>query len=128
MGSYLFDQLQTLYEHPIVGDVRGGLGLLCGNRAGQGSGHERAVPCGSRLGGERSRQLFCATGLLARQRGDIIFLIPPLIVTSDEIDYVVERVDRVLSDVEREFNIVTPVSVIYSPSLASGPRTCPKSS
>ena len=29
MGDYLYEQLQTLYEHPIVGDVRGGMGLLC---------------------------------------------------------------------------------------------------
>ncbi|MDP6560680.1 MAG: hypothetical protein QF619_11290, partial [Candidatus Binatia bacterium] len=28
MGSYLYDQLQKLYEHSIVGDVRGGLGLM----------------------------------------------------------------------------------------------------
>ena len=28
MGDYLYEQLQTLYEHRIVGDVRGGKGLL----------------------------------------------------------------------------------------------------
>ena len=28
MGTYLYEQLQTLYDHRIVGDVRGGLGLL----------------------------------------------------------------------------------------------------
>ena len=28
MGTYMYEQLQTLYEHPIVGEVRGGLGLL----------------------------------------------------------------------------------------------------
>ena len=25
MGTYMYEQLQTLYEHPIVGDVRGGM-------------------------------------------------------------------------------------------------------
>ena len=30
MGDYLYESLQTLYEHPIVGDVRGGKGLICG--------------------------------------------------------------------------------------------------
>ena len=28
MGDYLYERLQVLYEHSIVGDVRGGLGLL----------------------------------------------------------------------------------------------------
>ena len=52
--------------------------------------------------GRKITAAFLRHGLLARQRGDIIFLIPPLIVTRDEIDFVVERVDRVLTDVERE--------------------------
>ena len=29
MGDYLFERLQTLRKHEIVGDVRGGMGLLC---------------------------------------------------------------------------------------------------
>src|SRR5205823_272139 len=29
MGDYLFSRLQDLYKHPIVGQVRGGKGLLC---------------------------------------------------------------------------------------------------
>ena len=28
MGDYLYDELQRLRDHEIVGDVRGGLGLL----------------------------------------------------------------------------------------------------
>ena len=34
MGDYLYEQLQTLYEHRLVGDVRGGNGLVNSGGAG----------------------------------------------------------------------------------------------
>ena len=101
MGAYLYDQAQALYEHPIVGDVRGGLGLLCGIELVKDR-RTRERFSGEAGLGRRITTAFLRHGLLARQRGDIIFLIPPLIVTRDEIDYVVGQVDKVLSDVERE--------------------------
>ena len=101
MGAYLYDQLQTMYEHPIVGDVRGGLGLLCGIELVKDRDTREGFPVGAGLG-RKVTAAFLRNGLLARQRGDIIFLIPPLIVTRDEIDHVVERVDKTLSDVEGE--------------------------
>ena len=101
MGAYLYDQLQTLYEHPIVGDVRGGLGLLCGIELVKDRTTRERFPTEVGLG-RKITAAFLRHGLLARQRGDIIFLIPPLIVTRKEIDYVVGQVDKVLSDVESE--------------------------
>ena len=77
MGSYLFDQLQTLYEHPIVGDVRGGLGLLCGIELVKDRDTRERFPAYAGLG-RKVTAAFLRHGLLARQRGDIIFLIPPL--------------------------------------------------
>ena len=38
-------------------------------------------------------------GLLGRA-GNIIFLAPPLTVTKGDIDYLVERLDRVIGEVE----------------------------
>ena len=99
MGAYLLDRLQTLYEHPIVGDIRGGLGLLCGIELVKDRDTKEQFPSDVGLG-RKITSAFLRNGLLARQRGDIIFLIPPLIVTREEIDYVVERVDQVLADVE----------------------------
>ena len=101
MGAYLFNQLQTLHEHPIVGEIRGGLGLLCGIELVKDRSNRERFPAEAGLG-KRITAAFQRHGLLARQRGDIIFLIPPLIVTRSEIDYVVGQVDKVLSDVERE--------------------------
>ena len=32
MGDYMYERLQSLYDHKIVGDVRGGKGLPCRHR------------------------------------------------------------------------------------------------
>ncbi len=100
MGDYLFEKLQPLYEHRIVGDVRGGMGLLAALELVQDRDTRQPFPKSAGLG-PKVNALMNEHGLLGRG-GDIIALAPPLNVTSDEIDYLVDHVDQILSQLEAQ--------------------------
>ena len=98
MGDYLFEQLQTLYEHRIVGDVRGGKGLICGIEVVKNRDTREKFPKEAEL----SKKLNSAMdrhGLLGRA-GDVIPLSPPLCITKDEVDHLVKQVSEVIGEVE----------------------------
>ena len=99
MGEYFFEQLQTLYEHRIVGNVRGGKGLLCAVELVKDRNTREQFPKETQLG-KKLHPIMARHGLLGRA-GDVISLAPPLIVTKNEVDYLVEKIDAVIDDVER---------------------------
>jgi adenosylmethionine-8-amino-7-oxononanoate aminotransferase len=100
-GRYLFELARGLLDHPTVGDVRGGLGLLCAvdlvrnkeTRAGWGTSH----PFIKGLALRTQEQ-----GLITRV-WDVLHLAPPLVITRAEIEHVIEIVDGCLTELEREF-------------------------
>jgi adenosylmethionine-8-amino-7-oxononanoate aminotransferase len=98
MGDYLYEQLQTLYEHPIVGDVRGGKGLLAAVEIVKDRDTREKFPkeaeLGKKFGAAIDRQ-----GLLGRA-GDVLSMAPPLCITKDEVDFLVKRVDDAITEVE----------------------------
>ncbi len=98
MGDYLFDQMQKLYEHPIVGDVRGGKGLLCAVELVKDRDTRERFPKEAELS-KKLTAIMNKHGLLGRG-GDVIFLSPPLCITKDEVDYLVNQVDMVIADAE----------------------------
>lgn len=100
MGDYLFEKLQSLYEHRIVGDVRGGMGLLAALELVQDRDTRKSFPKESQLA-PKVNALMNQHGLLGRG-GDIISLAPPLNVTSDEIDYLVDQIDQILTELETQ--------------------------
>ncbi|MCI0439621.1 MAG: aspartate aminotransferase family protein [Chloroflexi bacterium] len=100
MGEYMYDQLQTLYEHRIVGDVRGGKGLLCAVELVKDRETRERFPKEAEL----SKKLTAITnrkGLLGRF-GDVISFAPPLCITRDEVDHVVKMVDEAIGEVESQ--------------------------
>ena len=103
LGEYLYDQLQTLYEHPIVGDIRGGKGLLAAIEIVKDREKQEKFPkeadLSAKLGKAMSRR-----GLLGRP-GDTIFLAPPLSISRDDVDYLTRAVDGAIGDVEKELGI-----------------------
>jgi adenosylmethionine-8-amino-7-oxononanoate aminotransferase len=99
MGEYLFDQLQTLYEHPIVGDVRGGLGLIAAVEFVKDRDTREKFPKEAGLA-DKMRSLLKRHGLLTRE-GDTIFMAPPLCITREEVDHMVGQVDEVVGELER---------------------------
>ena len=100
MGDYLYEQLQTLYEHPIVGDVRGGMGLLCAVELVKDRDSKERFPEEAKLSAKLTR-IMERKGLLGRA-GDIISIAPPLTITRDEVDFVVRALDETLEEVGRE--------------------------
>jgi adenosylmethionine-8-amino-7-oxononanoate aminotransferase len=104
MGEYLFDRAQELYRYPIVGQVRGGLGLMCAVELVRDRATRERFPAEAGL--KRAAQaLMDKHGLLGRG-GDIFFLAPSLCVTPTEIDDLIGRVDAVLGDLDRQLGSI----------------------
>ncbi len=101
MGTYMYEQLQTLYEHPIVGDVRGGLGLLAAVEIVKDRDTKEKFAEDSGLGDKLTKG-FLERRILTRQRGNLIFLSPPLCITKDEVDYIVSNLSEILQQVSAE--------------------------
>jgi adenosylmethionine-8-amino-7-oxononanoate aminotransferase len=103
MGEYLYDRAQELYRHPIVGQVRGGRGLMCAVELVRDRATREPFPPEAGLK-SAAQTLMDRHGLLGRG-GDIFLLAPSLCVTRGEIDDLMERVDAVLRglDVRLEY-------------------------
>ena len=100
MGTYMYEQLQTLYEHPIVGDVRGGMGLLCAVELVKDRDTKESFPAEAKLA-DKIAPLMNEHNLLGRP-GNAIYLAPPLCITKDEVDHVVSQVDSVITKLEAQ--------------------------
>jgi adenosylmethionine-8-amino-7-oxononanoate aminotransferase len=99
MGEYLYEQLQTLYEHPIVGDVRGGMGLICGIEFVKDRDTRERFSKEAGLD-KKLAPIMASHGLLGRPM-DVFPLAPPLCITKDEVDYLVHQVDEAIGEVEK---------------------------
>jgi adenosylmethionine-8-amino-7-oxononanoate aminotransferase len=104
MGDYLFDQLQRLREHSIVGDVRGGLGLLAAVELVQDRANKTPFPASAGLA-NRLPPLLVENGLVTFRAGDVIALCPPLMVDKDEVDYIVDAIDRSLATLSDDLGL-----------------------
>ena len=97
LGQRLLERLRAaLGNHPNVGEIRG-LGLMCAVEFVQDRETKAEFPAsekvGTRINAEAMRR-----GLFSRNRGDIYMLAPPFIVTTEQIDRMVD----ILSDSVRE--------------------------
>lgn len=107
VGAHLLDRCRSLSaDHPIVGDVRG-LGLMIGLELVDGSSPGE----GRFTGGEAAARVLAAAvdaGLLLLTcglRGQVVRLIPPLIVTREQADDAVARLDEALGKVEADLGV-----------------------
>ena len=99
MGDYLCEQLQTLYEHPIVGDVRGGMGLFCGIELVKDRETRQSFPKEADLA-KKFNGIMVKRSLLRLRLADKIILAPPLCITKDEVDYLVNELDGAIGELE----------------------------
>ena len=100
MGAYLLDGLKELQEkHQMIGDVRG-LGLMCGMELVKDRETKETYPASADLG-NRLTSGFQANGLHLRG-GDNMNVMPPLCVTSSEIDEIISAMDKVFTEVGRD--------------------------
>lgn len=96
LGNYLFERLQTLRAHDIVGDVRGGLGLLGAIEIVADRETRERFPKSAKLAA-KATQAMRKHRMLGRA-GNVIPIAPPLCISRDEIDHAVGQLDKVLSD------------------------------
>ncbi|MDG4648907.1 aspartate aminotransferase family protein [Roseibacterium sp. SDUM158017] len=103
IGPYLQERWRALADHPIVGEavmtgLVGGL-QLCADKDAR-----RAFPDGSDVG-MTCREHSFAAGLVMRAVGDRMVVAPPLILSREEADLLVERatqaLDRTQADMAR---------------------------
>lgn len=100
MGEYVSKRLQTLYEHSIVGDIRG-IGLMWGvELVKDKKSKERLTPTEGRNLAAKLRE----AGLITRAEDGTIRFFPPLIITQDEIDESIAIMDKVIGELEKEFS------------------------
>src|ERR1700689_469190 len=100
MGGYLFDRLQELYRHEIVGQVRGGLGLICAVEIVVNRATKEPFPKQARLA-HRAGLLMERHGLLGRA-GVTLFVAPPLCVTRSEVDFLVAQLGAVIAELQAD--------------------------
>ena len=99
-GAYLGDQLEELKErHNIIAETRGiGLMRAIDLKRNPQTGEEFTE--GDDLG-HRVPRLMRQHGLLARA-GSSIAVAPPLVINREEADNIVDGLDQVIGDLERE--------------------------
>ena len=92
-GVYLLKNLdQALSNHPHVGEVRG-LGLMCAVEFVQDKATKAEFPATEQIGfkihAEAQRR-----GLFSRMRGDVFCLAPPVVITTEQLDQIVNILDE----------------------------------
>jgi adenosylmethionine-8-amino-7-oxononanoate aminotransferase len=100
MGKHLFEQLQHLKKHPIIGDIRGGLGLMSVLELVSDKKTRAGFPKSVNLGA-LVRSAMQKNGLYVRAARSLS-LAPALCITRDEVDELVSRVDRVVAELSRQ--------------------------
>jgi adenosylmethionine-8-amino-7-oxononanoate aminotransferase len=103
MGTYLYESLQRLRSHSIVGDVRGGMGLLAALELVADRETRKRFPKEAQMD-KLAVRMMRRHGMLGRA-GDVIPLSPPLCITHSEVDDCVDRLDKVLTDMSAELGV-----------------------
>ncbi len=94
-GTQLFSGLQALVKkHEIIGDVRGGHGLMCGIELVSNRETKQTVDKSVAL---NLHQAIYRQGVTVRPSGPNIILSPPLIITASEIETVIDAIDKGLT-------------------------------
>ena len=96
-GDQLFAGLQILAKkHEIIGDARGGHGLMCALELVSDRKTKQAV---DKTVTFEVQKIAYEAGVMIRASGANIILSPPLIITSAEIETVLKAIDKGLAEV-----------------------------
>lgn len=94
-GTQLFEGLEALQaKHEIIGDVRGGQGLMCALELVSDREHKSPVDKG-RIA--RIQDAVYEAGVMIRVSGANVILSPPLIVTESDVSKILSALDAGLS-------------------------------
>ena len=87
MGRRLREGLDALIEMPQVGNVRG-LGLMAAVEVVEDKATRRAYPAAAGIGPRLAREMR-NRGVVTRVKGESILFAPPLVITADQVDRIV---------------------------------------
>ncbi len=93
-GEYLRSELEKLYQYPIVGDIRG-IGMLWAIElmADRQSKQKLDPPASV---GNFIRQWCWDNGMILRNNGDILVIAPALVMSRQEIDFMLETIGNAI--------------------------------
>ncbi|CAH0992329.1 Putrescine--pyruvate aminotransferase [Sinobacterium norvegicum] len=103
IAPYLQQQLRSLSDHPIVGEVRG-TGMVAAIELVKNKNSRE------KIADDSAAAVFCRdqainNGLMVRAVGDAMVTAPPMVSSKDEIDQLVQRLHRALDATAKEYNI-----------------------
>ena len=108
MGKYLKKRLRAL-NHKIIGDVRGE-GLLVGVELVKDRETKEIFDQDQKVGPEiaekafeKGVKIFGYKSPCPGMTSDLLYITPPLIITKEEIDTIVDVVDQSITEVEKKF-------------------------
>ncbi len=101
MGTYLFEKLSGLKKHSIVGDVRGGLGLLAAVELVQDRATKKSFPREAGLA-KKLPKLLTERKIVSFRAADVIAVCPPLSINKDEVDFLVGGLDDAIGKLQKE--------------------------
>ncbi len=97
-GRTLLDGLkERLDNHPHVGEVRG-LGLMAAVEIVEDRQTKAEFAADEKVGA-RINQAMQNHGLFSRMRGDVVCLAPPIVITDQELEQVIDAVTNAIGDV-----------------------------
>ena len=105
IGPYFGDRVQALASHPVVGEVRTTGMLAAFELVMNKLSREELAPDGG--GAIYCRDAAIRNKLMVRAVGDSIITAPPIVCSREEIDSLVDRLERALDATAAEFNIKT---------------------
>jgi len=100
MGKYLFEQLESFSEYKVVGEIRGGLGLMCEIELVKNKKTNEPFTAEEKMKLRRMlKEKLLKAGLFGMFENPIP-ICPPLIVTKSEVDEIVSGIRNVISEIE----------------------------
>ncbi len=99
IGGHMIEGLTALSDHPLVGDVRG-IGILAGMELMRDKATRTPFEPG--LAGPTVDRIGRENGLILRVIGDRLAFAPPLIITIEDVDHMVEMLGRTLDQAHAE--------------------------
>ena len=98
VGEYLLTRLRELEKYPIVGDVRG-IGLLARVELVQDKSTKKPFDNPGAVGG-RVRKRVEELGVIFRNVADVLTISPPLVLSKEEADIIVDALDQAIGEVK----------------------------
>ncbi|MCK5669900.1 aminotransferase class III-fold pyridoxal phosphate-dependent enzyme, partial [Candidatus Bathyarchaeota archaeon] len=107
-GAYMHKKLEAFYDHPSVGDIRGS-GLFAGIEFVKDKETKEPFSPETKFNTrvvdrcfDNGLLLYPGPGTIDGVRGDHLIVAPPLVASKDEVDEILEILDKSLTEVEKK--------------------------